>query len=94
MLLKYYDFLSYRHMSIPSPAFSSNRRLKPETLFLAANYTDRFLSYMHVTRGKLQLVGVTAMFVAAKFEEIYPPTAAEFVYISDYTYTRDQVCAL
>lgn len=49
---------------------------------------------MHVTRGKLQLVGVTAMFVAAKFEEIYPPTAAEFVFISDYTYTRDQVGAL
>jgi hypothetical protein len=39
-------------------------RLKPETLFLAVNYVDRFLSYMHVTRGKLQLVGVTAMFIA------------------------------
>ena len=46
---------------------------------------------MHVSRGKLQLVGVTAMMVAAKFEEIYPPPIAEYVFISDNTYSKDQV---
>lgn len=40
-------------------------KLQSETLFLAVNYTDRFLSYMSVVRGKLQLVGTAAMFIAA-----------------------------
>ena len=37
---------------------------------------------------RLQLVGVTAMFVAAKFEEIDPPRATDFVYITDNTYSK------
>ena len=51
----------------------------------------RFLSQMSVLRGKLQLVGTAAMFIAAKFEEIYPPDLAEFVYITDDTYSKKQV---
>ena len=35
-------------------------RLVPETLHLAVNYIDRFLSYVPVARSKLQLVGVAA----------------------------------
>jgi len=62
-----------------------------ETLFLAVNYIDRFLSVMAVQRSKLQLVGTSAMFIAAKFEEIYPPEVNEFVYITDDTYTTQQV---
>uniref|UniRef100_L7N1K2 Cyclin-A2 n=1 Tax=Myotis lucifugus TaxID=59463 RepID=L7N1K2_MYOLU len=66
-------------------------RLQNETLHLAVNYIDRFLSSMSVLRGKLQLVGTAAMLLASKFEEIYPPKVAEFVYITDYTYTKKQV---
>lgn len=65
--------------------------LQSETLFLAVSYIDRFLSYMSVVRGKLQLVGTAAMFIASKFEEIYPPDVGEFVYITDDTYTKKQV---
>lgn len=67
-------------------------RLKPETLFLSVNYIDRFLSSMAVQRTKLQLVGVTCMLLASKYEEIQPPTVDNFVYITDETYRRDQVC--
>lgn len=66
-------------------------RLQAETLSLAVTYIDRFLSYMSVVRAKLQLVGTAAMFIAAKYEEIYPPEASEFVYITDDTYTKKQV---
>jgi G2/mitotic-specific cyclin 2 len=45
----------------------------PETLWTAINIIDRFLSQRIVSRVKLQLVGVTAMFVAAKYEEIMAP---------------------
>lgn len=40
-------------------------KLHTETLYLAVNFIDRFLSYMSVVRGKLQLVGTAAMFLAA-----------------------------
>lgn len=66
-------------------------RLQSETLCLAVSYIDRFLSVMSVVRAKLQLVGTAAMFIAAKYEEIYPPDVGEFVYITDNTYTKTQV---
>ena len=65
--------------------------LQPETLYLAVSITDRFLSCMSVLRGKLQLVGTTAMYIAAKLEEIYPPELTDFAYITDDTYSKQQV---
>jgi len=66
-------------------------KLQNETLYLAVSFIDRFLSHMSVLRGKLQLVGTAAMFIASKYEEIYPPEVSEFVYITDDTYTKKQV---
>lgn len=70
---------------------SEEYKLNGETLYLAVNYTDRFLSQMSVLRGKLQLVGTASMYIAAKYEEITPPDVNEFVYITDDTYTKKQV---
>jgi cyclin A len=72
---------------------SEQYKLHTETLFLSINYIDRFLSRNNVQRGKLQLVGITCMLVAAKYEEIYPPSVEDFVYISDNAYSREQVIA-
>ena len=44
-----------------------------------------------MTRGKLQLMGVTAMFIASKYEEIYAPELRDFVYITDNAYTGKQI---
>lgn len=44
-----------------------------------------------VSRKHLQLVGVTAMLVASKYEEIWAPEVRDFVYISDRAYNRDQI---
>merc|ERR1711881_307826 len=66
-------------------------KLHTETIFLAVNYIDRFLSFMSVQRAKLQLVGTACMFIASKYEEIYPPDVGEFVYITDDTYNKRQV---
>ncbi|XP_048037579.1 cyclin-A1 [Megalobrama amblycephala] len=66
-------------------------KLCSETLYLAVNYLDRFLSCMSVLRGKLQLVGTAAVLLAAKYEEVYPPEVDEFVYITDDTYTKKQL---
>jgi len=66
-------------------------QLRPETLFLTVNIIDRYLSVRPMTRRKLQLLGVVAMFIAAKFEEIDPPQAHEFAYITDKTYTKKEI---
>ncbi|CAE7298105.1 unnamed protein product [Symbiodinium pilosum] len=66
-------------------------RLRPETLFLAVNLIDRHMSALPVLRRRLQLVGVAGMFVAAKFEEIDPPRATDFVYITDNTYSKEEL---
>jgi cyclin B len=34
------------------------------------------------------LVGVAALFIACKYEEIYPPDLKDFVYITDNAYTK------
>ncbi|KAG4441532.1 hypothetical protein IFR05_002989 [Cadophora sp. M221] len=65
--------------------------LLPETLFLCVNYIDRFLSCKIVSLGKLQLVGATAIFVAAKYEEINCPSVNEIVYMVDGGYTVDEI---
>jgi len=66
-------------------------QLLPETLFLAVNYIDRFLSCKIVSLGKLQLVGATALFVAAKYEEINCPSVQEIVYMVDGGYTVEEI---
>ncbi|KAL5000310.1 cyclin-like protein [Aspergillus recurvatus] len=65
--------------------------LLPETLFLCVNYIDRFLSCKIVSLGKLQLVGATAIFIAAKYEEINCPSVQEIVYMVDGGYTVDEI---
>ena len=65
--------------------------LLPETLFLCANLIDRFLSCKVVSLGKLQLVGATALFIAAKYEEINCPSVQEIVYMVDGGYTVQEI---
>jgi len=66
-------------------------KLQPETLFLAISLVDRYLERKLIARRNLQLVGVTALLVAAKFEEMYPPEIHDFVYVTDKAYTKDEV---
>lgn len=65
--------------------------MMPETLWIAVNIIDRFLSKRVVSLVKFQLVGVTAMFVAAKYEEIMAPSVEEFVYMTENGYTREEI---
>jgi cyclin B len=69
-------------------------KLMPETLFLTVNLIDRYLAAAPVTRKRLQLVGVTAMLVASKYEEIWAPEVRDFVYISDKAYGRDEILGM
>lgn len=70
---------------------SEEYKLCADTLYQAINYIDRYLSAQVAQRNQLQLIGVTCMWLAAKYEEIYPPNVADFCYITDNTYAKEQL---
>lgn len=71
----------------------SQFNLLQETLYLTVAILDRFLqdSACKIERKQLQLVGVAAMFIASKYEEMYAPEIGDFVYITDRAYTEPQI---
>jgi len=66
-------------------------RLVPDVLYLCVNIVDRYLSQVQVARKRLQLVGITSLLIACKYEEIYPPEVRDCVYVTDRAYTRQEV---
>ncbi|CAI0451650.1 unnamed protein product [Linum tenue] len=66
-------------------------KLLTDTLYLSIAYIDRFLSLNPISKQRLQLLGVSAMMIASKYEEITPPNVEEFCYITDNTYTKVEV---
>jgi len=66
-------------------------RLLPETLYMGISIMDRFFQSESVAKDKIQLVGVTAFFIASKYEEIYPPDITDYVSICDQLYSKNQI---
>ena len=69
----------------------NNFKLEHETLYISINILDRYLSLVEVERNQLQLVGVTSLLLACKYEEIYPPLVKDCVYVTDRAYTHQEV---
>ncbi|AET03638.1 G2/mitotic-specific cyclin-2 [Medicago truncatula] len=65
--------------------------LMQETLFLTVNLIDRFLAKQNVVRKKLQLVGLVAMLLACKYEEVSVPVVSDLIHIADRAYTRKDI---
>ncbi|XP_065855934.1 cyclin-A3-2-like [Euphorbia lathyris] len=66
-------------------------KLLSDTLYMTISYIDRFLSLNVVNRKKLQLLGVSSMLIVAKYEEINPPDVQDFCYITDNTFTKEEI---
>ncbi|CAN0905538.1 CYCA3-4 [Linum grandiflorum] len=66
-------------------------KLVSDTLYLSITYIDRFLSLSPTNKQRLQLIGVSSMLIASKYEEITPPNVDDFCYITDNTYTKEEV---
>ncbi len=67
-------------------------RLHRETFYLAIDFVDRYLASTHnVAKQQLQLMGIAALFIAAKLEEIYPPKLTEFAYVTDGACTENEI---
>ncbi|KAH1244478.1 putative cyclin-A3-1 [Glycine max] len=63
-------------------------KLLSDTLHLSVSYIDRFLSVNPVSKSRLQLLGVSSMLIAAKYEEVDPPRVDPFCNITDNTYHK------
>ncbi|KAM3404921.1 hypothetical protein ACQJBY_007800 [Aegilops geniculata] len=68
--------------------------LMPESMFLTMYVIDRFLSLQAVPRRELQLVGMAAMLISCKYEEIWAPEVDDFISIADYSYSRQQILSM
>ena len=66
-------------------------KLHASTLWLCVNILDRYLEKVPTQKTQLQLVGVSALFIACKYEEIYPPEVRDCVHITDNAYEREEV---
>ncbi|XP_016437663.1 cyclin-A2-3-like [Nicotiana tabacum] len=73
---------------------SEEYKLVPDILYLAVHFIDLFLSQNYVERPKLQLLGITCILIASKYEEIRPLRVEECCFITDNTYTKSEVLAM
>ena len=62
-----------------------------ETLFMTVSIIDRYLTVTQIKRANFQLLGITALLIACKHEEIDLPKVDDFIYITDNAYVKDDV---
>ncbi|XP_017537700.1 G1/S-specific cyclin-E2-like isoform X2 [Pygocentrus nattereri] len=66
--------------------------LHRQTFYLAQDFFDRFmLTQEDMQKERLQLIGITALFIASKIEEIYPPKIAELAYVTDGACLEEEI---
>jgi hypothetical protein len=65
--------------------------LLPETLWVAVNLMDRFFTRRNISPTKLPVVGITALMVAAKYEEGRAPSINEFLLITNNSFTKEEI---
>ncbi|CAF2512718.1 unnamed protein product [Rotaria sp. Silwood2] len=80
--------------------FYARFHLSQDAMHLCIGLIDRFLQQCinsttagsgFVTQKNLQLIAVAAFLIAAKVEETHHPPVDELAYVTDHTYTSDQV---
>ena len=64
---------------------------KEETLYTTIYIMDRYLSKKVIKRKRFQLLGITSLFIASKLNEIYFRRISDYAFISDNTYTQDEI---
>ncbi|KAF6774243.1 hypothetical protein AHF37_07084 [Paragonimus kellicotti] len=68
-------------------------KLQPETLYLCIALLDRYLMKhsKELTKDRFQLVGIAALFIAAKFEEMYPPDISDFTAVTHNAFNKSDI---
>ena len=67
---------------------------KSSTLFLTINLIDRYLSKKSIHRTKFQLLGVTSLFIAFKYEEIYMKNINDFIDLTARAFDKAEILSM
>ncbi|KAM4011808.1 G1/S-specific cyclin-E3-like [Anomaloglossus baeobatrachus] len=74
---------------------SEVHKLHRDTFYIAQDFLDRFMATQeNVMKSKLQLIGITCLFIAAKIEEVYPPKLHDLAYFTDGACTEDEMLSM
>ena len=65
--------------------------INKRTVFLTINLIDRYLSQNLILKTKFQLLGVTALFIAMKYEEMYMKNINEFVNLTAQAFDKSEI---
>jgi cyclin B len=65
--------------------------LKDETLYQTVFIIDSYLSMFPILRAKLQLLGIAALLISCKSQEIYYPQLFELIDITDGAYVKEEL---
>ena len=68
-----------------------NWKLNDDTIFMAMNIMDRYISKYKVKNSEFQLIGIASYFIASKYEDIYPQYLDELSKICNFIYTPDDI---
>lgn len=52
---------------------------------------ERILSIRNIKKKEFQLLGVTSLFIASKYEDIYAPEVDELCYLCDNAYQKEEL---
>ena len=63
-------------------------KLAPETIQCTVDLIDRFLERSKIKILEFQLLGITAMFIACKLHELYPPVISDFIQVTKNSFTK------
>ena len=66
-------------------------KLKDDTIFMAMNLMDRYISKYPTKNSEFQLIGISSYLIASKYEDIYPPYIDELSQICNYIYSNDDI---
>jgi len=80
------DWLSELHLKF---------KLWPETLYVCVGLIDKYIMLQpDIKKKDLQCLGITALHVAGKYEEIYPPELKQILRVTDNAVSKEQVLQL
>ena len=80
------DWLSELHLKF---------KLWPETLYVCIGIIDKYIMLQpEIKKKDLQCLGITALHIAGKYEEIYPPELWQILRVTDNAVSKEQVLSL
>ena len=91
ILLGYLKRFSFINLFI---SFQNEFMLRQETLYLCINIFDRYIEKKMIEKKKsedLNMIALTCLFIASKYEEIYPPYLKEFLDIFNKKYSKRDI---